>query len=171
MSTTREQLQKWFYEGRRQGATHMLVICDTFDHSDYPVYVGVGQDPKKVANEKQYSRANMQRLMECYALHKEFDEQESNGNLAADYTPPPPNEKDPILAPYAATAIKRLLIYSFSAVNYDYNALTKEEKDLVSRAQFENIVQWLGVEREPDPGQEKSSLPNTHPNVGGDHIN
>ena len=30
---------RWVTEGRNKGATHVLDVCDTFDHSHYPVYV------------------------------------------------------------------------------------------------------------------------------------
>ena len=64
--TTKETLSRWFDEGLRQGATHLIVVCDTFSYDDYPVYVKPGEDPRKI--ETKYS-GNMQRVMEVYALH------------------------------------------------------------------------------------------------------
>lgn len=46
--------------------THLVVVCDTFDHEDYPVYVKLGQDVRKVVAE--YNGPNMQRVMEVYDL-------------------------------------------------------------------------------------------------------
>ena len=65
MSTTRETLSEWFDRGTQQKATHMIVVCDTFDHEDYPVYVMPGQDAAKIAAE--YSK-DMQRVMEVYKM-------------------------------------------------------------------------------------------------------
>jgi hypothetical protein len=61
-------IRAWLEEGKRKGATHMVVVCDTFDHEDYPVYVMPGGDARKTVNE--YSGKSMQRVMECYSLKK-----------------------------------------------------------------------------------------------------
>jgi len=45
----------------------MIVVCDTFDHEDYPVFVPVGQDVRTKAAE--YDGPNMQKVMEVYAMH------------------------------------------------------------------------------------------------------
>lgn len=47
MSTTLEDLHRWFREGVRQKATHMIVACDTFDYEDYPIYVSKEQDVRE----------------------------------------------------------------------------------------------------------------------------
>lgn len=57
----------------RSGATHMLVVCDTYDWEDYPVYVLPGQDVHKVAREN--NGPNMTRLMEVYSLSKDWETQ------------------------------------------------------------------------------------------------
>lgn len=45
----------------------MLVVCDTYDHEDYPVYVKRGEDAR--ARAKPYvAGENMTRLMEVYNL-------------------------------------------------------------------------------------------------------
>ena len=33
MATTKEEIGKWFDSGVKQGATHLLVVCDTYDWS------------------------------------------------------------------------------------------------------------------------------------------
>lgn len=73
MGTTREEIREWFEQGVKQGATHMIVACDTFDYEDYPVYVTPGQDPRAVADG--YSGKNMQSVMEVYALHLDMETQ------------------------------------------------------------------------------------------------
>ena len=66
MAATRQDIERWFDRGIAAGATHMIIVCDTFDHSDYPVYVEPGEDAREVAS--QYHGQNMQRVMEVYSL-------------------------------------------------------------------------------------------------------
>ena len=39
MAASRGDLKRWFEEGVEEGASHMIVVCDTFDYEDYPVFV------------------------------------------------------------------------------------------------------------------------------------
>jgi hypothetical protein len=50
----------------------MLVVCDTFSYEDYPVYILPDQDLNSAID--QYSN-NMQRVMECYDLRADKEEQ------------------------------------------------------------------------------------------------
>ena len=70
----KETIARWFDEGVKQGATHMIVAFDTFDHEDFPHYVMPGQDAREVA--KPYDdESKMLRLMEVYDLKRDRDEQ------------------------------------------------------------------------------------------------
>ncbi len=75
MAAVRKQLEEWFDRGAKdtKKPTHMIVVCDTFDHEDYPVYVYPGQDAREVA--KEYDGKNMQRIMEVYSFSKSREEQ------------------------------------------------------------------------------------------------
>jgi hypothetical protein len=66
MATTKDDLRQWFNEGLRLGATHMIVVCDTFDYDDYPVYVMPGEDAAEKAVE--YAQRSMQKVMEVYKI-------------------------------------------------------------------------------------------------------
>lgn len=68
------EIKDWFETGlkSKEGYTHMLVVCDTFNYEDYPVYVKPSEDVKKV--EEKYSK-DMQRVMEVYSLTASLDEQ------------------------------------------------------------------------------------------------
>lgn len=66
MPATKKHISEWFERGLAQGATHMIVVCDTFDHEDYPVFVKQDQSAREVAAE--YDGKNMQRIMEVYDL-------------------------------------------------------------------------------------------------------
>jgi len=67
MATSVKEIERWFDEGVKQGATHMIVVCDTFDWEDYPKYVMPGQNAREVSEHL----GEMQKLMECYKLDPE----------------------------------------------------------------------------------------------------
>jgi hypothetical protein len=48
MAATYERISGWFDRGVAQGATHLVVVCDTFDYEDYPVFVKPGEDAREV---------------------------------------------------------------------------------------------------------------------------
>jgi hypothetical protein len=66
MATSKFEISSWFDRGVKQGATHMIVVCDTFDHEDYPCYAESPEDAQKVYDE--HNGPNMQRVMEVYDL-------------------------------------------------------------------------------------------------------
>ena len=73
MGTTKEDINRWIKSGQEQGATHMIVVCDTFDWEDYPVYVMPTEDVhQKFAH---YNGPNMQKVMEVYNLGKDLEKQ------------------------------------------------------------------------------------------------
>jgi hypothetical protein len=62
--TTRAEIEGWFDRGVQNGKRNMLIICDTFDHDDYPVYTMTAAEC--LARYKQ--PGEMQRVMEVYDL-------------------------------------------------------------------------------------------------------
>ena len=46
--------------------THIISVCDTFDYTDYPVYVASDEDVNDV--KKRYYNKNMQRINEIIEL-------------------------------------------------------------------------------------------------------
>jgi hypothetical protein len=42
MSTTKTDIAVWLKEGKQRGATHTMIVCDTFSYEDYPVHVQKG---------------------------------------------------------------------------------------------------------------------------------
>ena len=73
MGTSKEDIKRWLKQGKKEKATHVIVVCDTFDYEDYPVYVMKNEDVHKVYDE--HNGKNMQRVMEVYNLSKDIDEQ------------------------------------------------------------------------------------------------
>ena len=66
MSTTQSEIREWLQDGKKQNASHMLVVCDTFDYHDYPVYVNENEDINEIY--QKYNNTNMQKVMEVYNL-------------------------------------------------------------------------------------------------------
>ncbi len=71
MAASALEISKWFAEGVQKGALYMVVLCDTFDYEDYPVFFETeGAAQKKVGNPGQ-----MQRVMEVYDLNESWSSQ------------------------------------------------------------------------------------------------
>jgi hypothetical protein len=66
MSTTIEDIQRWGEVGFSQGNAYMVVVCDTFDWEDFPVYVKPGEDLRK--EHDKHNGPNMEKVMEVYVL-------------------------------------------------------------------------------------------------------
>lgn len=73
MTTTVKEIREWLLQAKKEGATHMIVVCDTFDHDDYPVNVSRDEDVRKV--HQKYDGVNMQRVMEVYNLRMDIEGQ------------------------------------------------------------------------------------------------
>lgn len=66
MAATRIDISSWFDQGVRMGAAHMIVVCDTFDYEDYPVFVMPTDD--FWAEHDRNNGPNMTKIMEVYDL-------------------------------------------------------------------------------------------------------
>lgn len=66
MPANKQDIRKWLQRGHVKGATHVIVICDTFDHGDFPILVMPGEDPKQIVKDR--DGVNMERVMEVYNL-------------------------------------------------------------------------------------------------------
>lgn len=64
MAASREDIASWFDRGAASGARYMIVLCDTYDYDDYPVYCTTA----KHAIERMKDPGSMQKVMECYDL-------------------------------------------------------------------------------------------------------
>lgn len=73
MGTSQAEIRGWLLAGKSKNATHMIVVCDTYDHEDYPVYVLPGQDVRKEYDSLHWK--NMQKVMEVYNLSKDIEPQ------------------------------------------------------------------------------------------------
>jgi len=71
--TTKTEIREWFNRAKENGATHMMVVCDSFDWEDYPVEVSAHEDVK--GKYEEYSMKNMQQVMEVYNLSMDIESQ------------------------------------------------------------------------------------------------
>jgi len=67
--TTVAEIRGWLEDGNKNGVTHCLVICDTWDladgYEDYPFYIMPGENVHKIAD-KYSDPHGIERLMEVY---------------------------------------------------------------------------------------------------------
>lgn len=73
MAASVQDIERWFKEGLSRKATHVVVVCDTFDYCDFPVYVSEDQDVHRVVAAS--NAASMQRVMEVYKMSMDMDVQ------------------------------------------------------------------------------------------------
>lgn len=72
MAASKQDISRWFDDGKADAWDYMIVVCDTFDHEDYPVYCSFKEVNKKY---DEYSKASMQRVMEVYHLNSDKQRQ------------------------------------------------------------------------------------------------
>ena len=86
MTATRQDIQGWLDRGKEEGRTHLIVVTDTYDHDNYPVYVSPHHDVYEI--EKEYNGKNMQHVEEIYWLAGDLDEQIKRRPRCKEYGPP-----------------------------------------------------------------------------------
>lgn len=85
MSTSKETIRAWLKEGKKNGCTHMIVVCDTWDHTDSPIYC---ESPEKTLEQIEKMNTVLFRLMEVYDLRLDLGNQLSEHR--AMHIPSPP---------------------------------------------------------------------------------
>ena len=73
MTATKDEISDWFDRGVAQKATHMIVVCDTYGHEDYPCFAN--SDADAIELHSYYDGKNMQGVMEVYDLRANKTEQ------------------------------------------------------------------------------------------------
>lgn len=71
--TTKSEIRNWLHAGLEKKATHVLVVCDTYDWSDYPVFIMPGDDIHEKIDKN--NGPNMTKLMEVYDLSMDLETQ------------------------------------------------------------------------------------------------
>lgn len=67
MTCTFDDITRWLDEATHKGATHLIVVCDDFDHDNYPIFVMPGEDVRE-RYDKVYAPGNMQHVDEVYNM-------------------------------------------------------------------------------------------------------
>ncbi len=73
MTCTFDDITRWLDEAAHSGATHLIVVCDDFDHDNYPIFVMPGEDARE-RYDKVYA-GNMQQVDEVYNMKMNIDRQ------------------------------------------------------------------------------------------------
>ncbi|MHA1169742.1 MAG: hypothetical protein ACTSRU_18085 [Candidatus Hodarchaeales archaeon] len=73
MTASKGDIERWLESAKEKGATHLIVAVDTYDHDNYPVYVG----PNEKIQEKiqRIDSGNMQGIDEVYNMSIDIDKQ------------------------------------------------------------------------------------------------
>lgn len=82
VSTLEERMQ-WFDAGIEMGATHLVVVSDTFDWTDFPFYVMPGEDVREKVAAK--GKEGMNKIMEVFHLGSDKMTQFNCKGLAMNY--------------------------------------------------------------------------------------
>jgi len=73
MAVSVENIREWLEEGMKSNATHMIVVCDTFDWEDYPVYVYKDENVRE--EYFKHNGVDMQKVMEVYSFNHDIEKQ------------------------------------------------------------------------------------------------
>ena len=73
MAANKEDIRIWFMKALKDKATHMIIVCDTFDWEDFPAYVFKNEDVTEVMNK--YDGINMCKIMEVYKMSEDMETQ------------------------------------------------------------------------------------------------
>lgn len=77
MAATESDIRRWLLRAKEEGATHVIIACDTFSWTDYPVYVQKTHQVKELV--AGLDEKNMQKVMEVYNLALPIDSQLREG--------------------------------------------------------------------------------------------
>jgi len=71
MAANRNDISVWFDKGKKTSSDFLIIVCDTFDYTDYPVFT-TAEYFYEVYNK--FNGQNMQKVMEVYdlSMDKEF---------------------------------------------------------------------------------------------------
>jgi len=70
--TTIDEIRDWLKSERTNDCSHMIVVCDTYDYEDYPVYIQQGSDIQKEIDQR---NSQFSKVMEVYDLSKDIEKQ------------------------------------------------------------------------------------------------
>jgi len=75
MTASRTDIERWLDSAKEKGASHLIVAVDTYNHDNYPVYVGHNEDIRKEI--ERVENGSMQGIDEIYNMSLDIDKQMS----------------------------------------------------------------------------------------------
>jgi len=69
MAASIQNIRDWFREGVANGKDYMVIVCDTYDYEDYPLFCSESTLSQLLHS---YREADMQIIMEIYDLRKDI---------------------------------------------------------------------------------------------------
>ena len=81
MTTTRQQIEEWAKRGIAGKNKYMVILCDTFDWTDYPHFCSTLADVRQ----KYMNPGSMQKVMESYNLQEDLDSQLRSARAHVDW--------------------------------------------------------------------------------------
>lgn len=90
MAVTRQGIEEWIKRGIESKARWLIVVCDTYDFEDYPVFVRTVEEFDE--RYEHFNGKNMQSIMEVYDLQGDITAQL---NLRRAWVYPPTSKFNP----------------------------------------------------------------------------
>lgn len=127
LESRRQLIPEWWEAGKAKGATHLIVVRDSFSYEYYPVYVMPDQNVFLVADEHRTNPNEMRKLMEVFSYaHPLVTQLAQERTMDFELTPvrdptplPVDFEELKTLAKYAGI-LQRLLEVPASLVNHPH---------------------------------------------------
>ncbi len=66
MTAKLQDIRGYVERGQKNGSTHVIIACDTFDNDNYPVFVSPTENVREKIDD--INKAKMQRIDEVYNL-------------------------------------------------------------------------------------------------------
>lgn len=66
MAATEKDIERWIQTAKKKKAKYIISVCDTFEYSDYPVYVMPTDNLEEM--KKKYDNKNMQSINEIITI-------------------------------------------------------------------------------------------------------
>ena len=78
MAASREDVDRWIVQAKKDKMKYIISVCDTFDWDDYPVYC---KNEKELEEKRvEYSNKSMQRINEVITIEEDGTVTEPIGN-------------------------------------------------------------------------------------------
>lgn len=73
MAASKNDIREWLERGNNGKYSHMIVVCDTWDWEDSPVFVRIDEDIDEEV--RKHNGVNMEKIMEVYNYSLDLEQQ------------------------------------------------------------------------------------------------